>query len=511
VLMSQFPLTDESGRPVSIASIAKDLTERQHAQNQLKHYARLLKASNLELQAQKNQLQVQQDELIAAFQKLELQAEELTRARLADEKANRRLEAINQDLERTIEQANQMAVAAESANFSKSEFLANMSHEIRTPMTAILGFAELLRGALENRADISTECKQAVDTIHRNGEYLLRIINDILDLSKIEAGKLIVEQVPCDPYQIMREVKSLMQVRADAKGLPLEIEVIGRLPRTIHTASTRLRQILINLLGNAIKFTETGGAKLTARFIESASDGPAIHFDVLDTGIGMSPEQAAVLFHPFQQADASMTRRFGGTGLGLTITKRLAVMLGGDITVESEPGTGSVFHVTVATGPLEGVEFVDFTAEEQPTPLPAEVQSASEPSRIEARILLVEDGPDNQRLISFLLRKAGAEVSLAENGAVAVEQVLAASEQGKSFDLILMDMQMPVMDGYEATRVLRQKGHTGPIIALTAHAMEGDREKCLAAGCDDFATKPIDRKHLLTVISRYLPVSAAAS
>ncbi len=511
VMLSLFPLTDESGRPVSIASIAKDLSERQQAQNQLKQYARLLKASNLELQAQKNQLQAQQQELIAALQQLEQQAQELTQARMADEQANRQLEAINQDLERAIEQANQMAVAAESANYSKSEFLANMSHEIRTPMTAILGFAELLRGSLENRSDVSTECKEAVDTIHRNGEYLLQIINDILDLSKIEAGKLIVEHLSCDPYQIMQEVKSLIQVRADAKGLSLETEVVGKLPRTITTDPTRLRQILINLLGNAIKFTETGGARLFARFIEFAGNGPAIRFDVLDTGIGMSCDQVAGLFNPFQQADASMTRRFGGTGLGLTITKRLAVMLGGDIAVESEPGKGSAFHVTVATGPLEDVEFVDYAEKEPAAPAPAEAQPIPEPSRIEARILLVEDGPDNQRLISFLLRKAGAEVSLAENGAIAVEQVLSASEQGTSFDVILMDMQMPVMDGYQATRTLRERGYPGPIIALTAHAMEGDREKCLAAGCDDFATKPIDRKRLLATISRFLPAPAAVN
>ncbi len=511
VLLSLFPLSDESGRPVSIASIAKDLTERQQAQNQLKQYARLLKASNLELQAQKNQLQAQQQELIAAMQQLEQQAQELTHARLADEQANRRLESINQDLERAIEQANQMAVAAESANYSKSEFLANMSHEIRTPMTAILGFAELLRGSLENRSDISPECKQAVDTIHRNGEYLLQIINDILDLSKIEAGKLIIEHIPCNPYQIMQEVKSLIQVRADAKGLSLTLEVIGKLPRTITTDPTRLRQILINLIGNAIKFTETGGARLIAQFVESPSEGPAIRFDVVDTGIGMSAEQVACLFTPFQQADASMTRRFGGTGLGLTISKRLAVMLGGDIAVESELGKGSAFHVTVATGPLEGVEFIDY-AEQVSAPLtPPETQATPEPSRIEARILLVEDGPDNQRLISFLLRKAGAEVSLAENGAIAVEQVLSARDQGMAFDIILMDMQMPIMDGYQATRTLREKGYTGPIIALTAHAMEGDREKCLAAGCDDFATKPIDRKRLLATISRFLHAAVAAN
>ncbi|NLX12820.1 MAG: PAS domain S-box protein [Phycisphaerales bacterium] len=511
VLTSQFPLTDESGRPVSVASIAKDLTERQQAQDQLKQYARLLKASNLELQAQKHQLQAQQQELIGAIQQLEQQAQELTEARLADEQANQRLEAINQDLERAIEQANRMAIAAESANYSKSEFLANMSHEIRTPMTAILGFADLLRGSLENQADITDECKDAIDTIHRNGEYLLQIINDILDLSKIEAGKLVVEHLPCDPYQVMQEVKSLMQVRADAKGLSLAVEAVGVLPRTITTDPTRLRQILINLLGNAIKFTETGGARLFARFIESSDNGPMIRFDVLDTGIGMSPEQIVGLFTPFQQADASMTRRFGGTGLGLTITKRLAVMLGGDIAVESEAGNGSAFHVTIATGPLESVDLVDYSERGLPDSPAADSGVTPEPSRIQARILLVEDGPDNQRLISFLLRKAGAEVVLAENGAIAVEQVMSAREQGQAFDIILMDMQMPVMDGYQATRVLRERGYSGPIIALTAHAMEGDRAKCLAAGCDDFATKPIDRKRLVAIISCFLQTPAMVS
>jgi|GEM_PF-3234899 len=400
---------------------------------------------------------------------------------------------------------------AESANRSKSEFLANMSHEIRTPMTAILGFTDVL---LEqgSREDASPEKIEAAETIKRNGEYLLGIINDILDLSKIEAGKMTVERTPASPCAIVSEVASLMRVRADAKGLPFTLKYAGRIPEIIRTDPTRLRQILINVIGNAIKFTELGSVELIVEFIQNERD-PLIQFDVVDTGIGMTEEQVAKLFKPFTQADTSTSRQFGGTGLGLVISKRFAELLGGDVSVvDTQPYVGTRFRIRVATGSLIGVEMID-------DPLSATVvasRPATSPQEVAAstlqgcRILLAEDGPDNQRLISHLLVKAGVEVAVVENGELAVNAVLAAHDSANRFDVILMDMQMPVIDGYKATKLLRQKGYTGSIIALTAHAMEGDREKCIKAGCDGYAAKPINRKEFFATIQQHLPTPVAA-
>ncbi|MCH7924959.1 MAG: response regulator, partial [Planctomycetes bacterium] len=355
-------------------------------------------------------------------------------------------------------------------------------------------------------------------TIRRNGEYLLGLINDILDLSKIEAGKMTIECSDCQPCRIVAEVAELMRVWADSKGLRFNIEYIGAIPETIQSHATRLRQILINVIGNAIKFTEVGDVRLVIRFVDGAEDAaeraqggsvkgspkePCLQFDVIDTGPGMTDEQTAKLFQPFMQADTFTARGIGGTGLGLTISKRFAEMLGGDITVvETKTGVGSTFRATVATGSLNGVEMLE-------DPLSAAVVGESANTVVQVapsdlhgvRILLAEDGPDNQRLIAYVLKKAGAaEVAITDNGKLAADTALYACDEGRPFDVILMDMQMPVMDGYEATALLRQKGYTGPIIALTAHAMDGDRKKCIKIGCDDYVSKPIDRKKLLAVI-----------
>ncbi len=420
--------------------------------------------------------------------------------------ALRREKQVSTQLEAAMEQLRTAMEAAKAATQSKSEFLANMSHEIRTPMTAIVGFADALLDPDQSEADRL----DAVRTIQRNSEYLLSIINDILDLSKIEAGKMAIEHIPCSPCQVVAEVVSLMKVRADAKGLAFNVEYLGAVPEQIHTDPTRLRQILINLIGNAIKFTEVGGVRLIARFVNETK--PMMQFDVLDTGIGMTPGQMSAVFRPFTQADTSTTRQFGGTGLGLSISKRLAEMLGGDISIlNSEVGMGTCFRVSVETGPLDGVEMIDDPTDV--TMLAAEKPKEANLSSdaLDCRVLLAEDGPDNQRLIAHVLRKAGAEVTIVENGKLALDNALDAHEQGIAFDVILMDMQMPVMDGYEATALLRQKGYSGPIIALTAHAMTGDREKCIRAGCDDFATKPIDRKKLIATIRSILQRSGLSS
>ncbi len=394
---------------------------------------------------------------------------------------------------------------AESANQAKSDFLANMSHEIRTPMTAILGFAENM---LDGDQDES-ERLDCISTIRRNGEYLLKVINDILDLSKIEAGKMAVEQLVCEPCQIVADVATLMRVRADAKGLALNVEYVGTIPETIQSDATRVRQILINLIGNAIKFTEVGTVRVVSGLIEDDKEA-YLQFDVSDTGCGMTAEQTSGLFKPFVQADTSTTRNFGGTGLGLTISKRFAEMLGGDIIIAAtERGAGTTFRATVATGPLDGVAMLDHPISASDARAGAGAP-APQSGLDGVRILLAEDGPDNQRLIGFVLKKAGAEVTIKENGKLALDAALAARDEQTPFGAILMDMQMPVMDGYEATRQLRGMGYVGPIIALTAHAMAGDREKCIEAGCDDYATKPIDRTKLIDVIQTHLTKSDAA-
>ena len=381
--------------------------------------------------------------------------------------------------------------AAEAASRAKSEFLANMSHEIRTPMTAILGFADML---LESPAH--EDALEFMHVIKRNGEHLLRIINDILDLSKIEAGKQRVELTVCSPRQLLADIIAMMKVRAEGKGLVMALAYADDVPGWIKTDPLRVRQILVNLIGNAIKFTEVGGVNVSVRPATDSTGQPMLRFDVSDTGIGLSDEQIASLFQPFSQADASTNRRFGGTGLGLVISSRLAHMLGGDIAVSSEAGKGSTFSLIIAAGAS-----IPHMQAGEPTASESAILSPAPPcKRFHGRILLAEDGTDNQRLIGLILRKAGAELTIVENGQRAVDCALSAEASGSSFAVIVMDMQMPVMDGYTATRRLRSAGYTGPILALTAHAMTEDRQRCLDAGCDAYLSKPVDREKLLTAV-----------
>ncbi len=393
---------------------------------------------------------------------------------------------------------------AESATGAKSEFLANMSHEIRTPMTAILGFAEsLLDPAIEE-----AEKTESIRTIIQNGDYLIAIINDILDLSKIEAEKLEVENVPCSPLEITNSVKAVVEGMAREKGLRFLYYCVTKIPETIHTDPIRLRQILMNLMSNAIKFTPEGTILFLISLHDEKSDDPRLQFSIMDSGIGMTGSELEHLFTPFTQADASTTRQFGGTGLGLAISKKLTVLLGGDLSVYSKPSKGSIFRVRIPTGSLEGVRTLEVPFGSFRLPAPRYEKPKEIP--LSARILVAEDTPVNQRLIAMILSKSGAQVSLCGNGREAVDRALAMEEAAEPFDVILMDMQMPELDGYEATRRLRAKGYTRPIIAITANAMTSDREKCLGAGCDDYAAKPIKRVALLEKIQRQIERSNVA-
>ncbi|MCH7685993.1 MAG: response regulator [Planctomycetes bacterium] len=387
---------------------------------------------------------------------------------------------------------------AKESNEAKSQFLANMSHEIRTPMTAILGFADVLSRNVKNPENV-----EAVRIIQRNGAHLLGLINDILDLSKIEAGKLQVAKLECSPWQIVSEVASLMRVRANAKGLKLDVTCNGSLPARIQSDPVRIRQILVNLVGNAIKFTETGTVQIVTRMYYDQRDEPVLQFEVSDTGIGMTEEQIPQIFQPFTQADSSTHRQFGGTGLGLAICKRLTDLLGGTISVSSKPGKGTTFTISLPIGFLDGVEMLENPNESTTETIPEDIPPQEDVVTLNSRVLLAEDCPDNQRLISLLLNKAGADVTVAKNGKVALKLASEARSQGTPFDVILMDMQMPVQDGYTTTQKLRAEGYPGPIIALTANAMAGDQEKCIQAGCDDYMTKPVDRKRLIKMVEAF--------
>ncbi|MDB5319485.1 MAG: luxQ 3 [Phycisphaerales bacterium] len=402
-----------------------------------------------------------------------------------------------EDLARAMEAAEQAKSVAEAASLAKSGFLANMSHEIRTPMTAILGYADMLLDPTQSDSDRL----ERVQTIRRQGEHLLAVLNDVLDLSKIEAGKLQTEALTFGPCEVVSDVISLMRVPALEKGITLDVMYVGQIPQTIRTDPTRLRQILINLVGNAIKFTEAGGVNVVVTLARHQGQQPELEFVVIDSGIGMSAGEINQLFQAFGQADSSTTRRFGGTGLGLSICKRLAQMLGGDIAVQSQEGSGSRFVVTVPTGDLTGVPLLREELEVvRPRTTPGQPQTAC----LNGRILLAEDGVHNQRVIAFYLQKAGAEVAIADNGQIACDMASQSLAEGKPFDVILMDMQMPVMDGYTAAATLRSRDWLGPIIALTAHAMAHDRAKCIQTGCTDHVAKPIDRELLIATVAQYL-------
>lgn len=385
--------------------------------------------------------------------------------------------------------------AAEKANRSKSQFLANMSHEIRTPLNGIIGFSELLVTTPDLDPD---EAQAHLHTIRNSGRHLLSLVNDILDLSKIESAKMTVEQATFSPHHVLAEVISLSRVQASQKSLELTCKWTTDVPKTIEGDPARLRQVLLNLIGNALKFTETGGVTVTASVVKDSAGKAEVAFDVQDTGIGIASENLSKIFQPFSQEDETVTRRFGGTGLGLTISKRIAELLGGDLDVESEPGKGSTFKLRIGAGNYDDLVL-------QPSPsseiaAPKQDQPSEGWDLSHCTILLVDDGETNRRLVKIILERAGATVSEAENGLIACNMVRAGD-----YDAILLDMQMPVMDGYTAAGQIRDDGFDLPIIALTAHAMRSDQEKCLAAGCSEYLTKPLSRVDLLNKITEVVP------
>lgn len=398
-------------------------------------------------------------------------------------------------VERERKKAEQAMLEAAAADRAKSEFLANMSHEIRTPMTAILGFTDII----SEEGTGSDLGKEALCTIKRNGEHLLKIISDILDISKIEAGKLTFEFIATDIRKVISDSADMLTPRIVEKGLQLVVNLDQATPRLLLTDPTRLRQILMNLLSNAVKFTLKGEVRVDLSSEQISDQWVLVHLKVTDSGIGMTQAQLGRLFQAFTQADGSTTRQFGGTGLGLVISKRLAEMLGGDIRVTSERDHGTCFHVTLRAEIPGAAIHSPETAE-----LAQSLADATDLSLSGCRVLVADDTLEIGKLVTHVLRKAGAAPTLVNNGVAAVEAVLDQWHEGRPYDVVLMDMQMPGMDGYTATRTLRDEGYKGVVIALTANSMATDRQRCLDAGCDDFLTKPIHRPQMLESVAHWV-------
>lgn len=427
--------------------------------------------------------------------------------KVKSEAARVQTDQINRQLAATVNHANVLSQKAIEANNAKNEFMASVSHEIRTPMNAIMGFSEML-----SDDSLTAAQKKHVNIIRESSKYLFELINDILDFSKIEAGKMSMEVIECRVEDILATVESMMRPAAVEQGIEFKIVRNESVVNTIRTDPSRLKQCIINLISNAIKFTEKGYVRLNV-LCQQQNGKDIIQFDVEDSGIGIDSDKLGRVFEPFAQADASTTRIYGGTGLGLAITRNLAEMLGGNITVKSVKGKGSVFSLSIPTG-IESCQPVQANVSCQ-TDVSSNNKSDKKESgqslvndlvntKLSGRILVAEDSPTNQTLIELLLRRIGVETVIVENGQLAVEK---AGEGG--FDLILMDIQMPVMNGFEATRQLRKNGITIPIVALTACAMKGDDKKCLAAGCSDYLTKPVDRKKLAQILGKYLSAEGA--
>ncbi|MFT7643384.1 MAG: signal transduction histidine kinase/DNA-binding NarL/FixJ family response regulator, partial [Pirellulaceae bacterium] len=432
-----------------------------------------------------HEIQHSKERLQAAHDALEQRVEERTQQLTAEIQERK---SVLVHLEKTKREAEQAQAESERANQAKSDFLANMSHEIRTPLNGVLGFTDLL--IKQNKKGDSQLRGEYLETIRSSGKHLLVLINDILDLSKIESGQLEVEQVPFSPHEVITQVIRVLQVHSDKKDLALQYRWVGNVPDVVYADPVRLRQMIMNLVGNAIKFTEQGCVSVTAELDQEKEE---LRIAIDDTGIGIPLEKQKLLFNPFVQADSSVTRKFGGTGLGLAISRRLAQAMGGDLTLDSWEGKGSRFTARIATGSLKDVDLRPFSELKNVASVEAETSELAPQHTFAGRkILVVEDGPTNRKLIKIILEQEGAEVTLAENGLIGWEVGRAGT-----FDAILMDMQMPVMDGYTSTRKLRDSGIEIPIIGLTANAMSGDRQKCLDAGCSGYLPKPLDADELL--------------
>jgi signal transduction histidine kinase/CheY-like chemotaxis protein len=456
-----FPILGADGKLERVVGVVEDITERKEAE-------RVLRRSNDEL------------EQCVLSRTTELLA------------LNQALQNENGERRRTEEQLKRAKNAAEAANQAKSEFLANVSHEIRTPMNGIIGMTDLVLDG-----ELTSDQRDFLQIAKGSATSLLTIIDDILDFSKIEARKLTLRTAPMSIRECVSQTLLALSARAMEKQLKLEQSVEESIPEQLIGDATRLRQILINLVGNSIKFTNEGKIAVSVRVLESSNDSMFVEFCVEDTGMGIDKTQQRLIFEAFRQADGSLTREFGGTGLGLTISSQLVALMDGRIWVDSELGRGSRFFFTAHFRLMpEG------TAEVKGAPLPDnKLVTANSPESL--RILVVEDNPVNQRLARALLEKRGHRVTVADNGRLGVDKLL---ERNWEFDAVLMDVQMPVMDGLSATHEIRQleqqRGTHLPILALTAHALDRDRERCLAAGMDEYLSKPIQTDQLLAALKR---------